>query len=64
MCCVEMEDWVFACDIDVDVDVDDDGGGGIMTYVAFLPRSAGRCHLSSRKVLFDAIKEAKMQKRH
>lgn len=64
MCCVEMQDWAFVSGTDVDVDVDDDGGGSIMTCVAFLARSAGWCHLSYRKALFDTTKEAKVQRRH
>ncbi|KAJ5196619.1 hypothetical protein N7449_007098 [Penicillium cf. viridicatum] len=58
-----MEDLAFASDFDVNVDVDDDGGGGggVMICVACLARSASCAHLSSRKALFDATKEAKMQ---
>ncbi|KAJ5603366.1 hypothetical protein N7537_006322 [Penicillium hordei] len=60
MCCMQMEDLAFASDSGVDVDIDDNGGG-VMIYVACLARSASCAHLSSRKALFDATKEAKVQ---
>ena len=64
MSCVEMENWAFVSDIDVDVNVGNDGGCSFMACGLFSSRGAGWGYLSSRKALFDARKEAKMQKHH